>query len=282
MEMRKDLFIAVGLMLSMSCSFVACSSDDDDDTGETTVVDQDNNGGGSVDGGNNDGSVTVNMKVGETYGLPDPSLDWVSEQPLIAEVSKDGNEIEAQHVGSTRIWGGSYSYNVNVSGVYNTYEDPCLDWGASVSDVTKAMTGYKFYNQTDNGLLYYGRSGAGYYGYAFQNGGLYMSVVYVKSDYAGELVDFLLERYIYVTTDSDNSIGFCNINQDMLVILYTESVSLSGTRYFQVVYVDIKSFAAKTRGVADLSAIAEEWQTATGIKTGEAPVLRLDISKYVE
>lgn len=277
MEMRKDLFIAVGLMLSMSCSFVACSGDDDDDTGETTVVGQDNNGG------NNDGSVTVNMKVGETYGLPDPSLDWVSEQPLIAEVSTDGNEIEAQHVGSTRIWGGSYSYNVNVSGVYNTYEDPCLDWGASVSDVTKAMTGYKFHSQTDNALLYYGRNGAGYYGYVFQNGGLYASGVYVKSDYAGELVDFLWERYLYVTTGSDNSyIEFCNINNDMHVLLNTESVSLSGSRYFQVVYVDIKSFAAKTRGVADLSAIAEEWHTAAGLKTGEAPALRLDISKYVE
>lgn len=281
--MRKDLFIAVGLMLSMSCSFVACSGDDDDDTGETTVVDQDNNGGGSAGGGSNDGSVTVNMKVGETYGLPDPSLDWVSEQPLIAEVSTDGNEIEAQHVGSTRIWGGSYSYNVNVSGVYNTYEDPCLDWGASVSDVTKAMAGYKFHSQTDNGLLYYGRSGAGYYQYLFQNGGLYISGVYVKSDYAGELVDFLWERYIYVTTADDKSyIGFCNINQDTVILLKTESVTLSGTRYFQVVYVEAKSSDAKTRGVADLSAIAEEWQTATGIKTGESPALRLDISKYVE
>lgn len=275
--MRKDLFIAVGLMLSMSCSFVACSGDDDDDTGETTVVGQDNNGG------NNDGSVTVNMKVGETYGLPDPSLDWVSEQPLIAEVSTDGNEIEAQHVGSTRIWGGSYSYNVNVSGVYNTYEDPCLDWGASVSDVTKAMTGYKFYNQTDNSLLYYGRNGAGYYGYLFQNGGLYMSVVYVKSDYAEELVYFLRERYIYVTTSYDNGyIGFRSINEDMVILLETESVSLSGTRYYPVIYAEVNSSDAKTRGVADLSAIAEEWQTATGLKTGEAPALRLDISKYVE
>jgi len=142
------------------------------------------------------------MMAGETYTIPGKDGVWTSDNQLIASVSN--GIVKAERVGQTTIRNGSKSFKVTVNGKYNTFKEPCLQWGASKSTVKSFMSGYTLQSEDDESIFYKGKYREALTGYMFKSSGLYVSTVMLltSSVSTDELAAFLNERYIYVTQNS--------------------------------------------------------------------------------
>lgn len=142
------------------------------------------------------------MMAGVTYTIPGNSGVWTSDNQRIASVSN--GIVKAEHVGQTTIRNGSKSFKVTVNGKYNTFKEPCLQWGASKSTVKNFMSGYTLQSEDDESIFYKGKYREALTGYMFKTSGLYVSTVmlFTSSVSTDELAAFLNERYVYVTQNS--------------------------------------------------------------------------------
>ena len=105
------------LILSMSMLFMACSDDKDDYTGQIPSA--------------------ISLYVGETQKIE--AVGAKSSNEFVASVSNKG-EVRAEHVGTARISAGFQRHcTVTVKPKYNIYPDPYIKWGASISDVMRAV-----------------------------------------------------------------------------------------------------------------------------------------------
>ena len=177
----------------------------------------------------------VSVKVGQTHNLGS-SQSWSSSNTFVATVSNSGI-IAGQHVGKCSVSCADGSCQVNVLANINLFQDPITQWGLSKSQVI-AKQGYD-YEETDNGDLAYetGSSIAPYLGYSFENGGLSMTILFVKTSYTNQVVDHLSERYKFMYKEG-SSFVFINGNttsesNTMVILRYYNS------SYWAVVYSKI-------------------------------------------
>lgn len=157
---------------------------------------------------------------------------WKSDEPLIAEVDNNGN-VTANRVGETTIWANDESCRVRVRPKYNTYMEPCMDWGASESMVTNFMRGYKNLGKDGNTLGFGDVDNEIVYAYLFENNSLLSSAIGVKPAKWEEVTNFLLERYVVIYVDEasptaymrsiDKKIGVAvsfNVSSVFMMVLY--------------------------------------------------------------
>ncbi|MBR5685393.1 MAG: hypothetical protein IKX18_04480 [Muribaculaceae bacterium] len=204
--MKKLLFFSLVLA---SLAFVSCGSDEDDEPNYTNQT----------------------LLAGESYTIPGKDLGWTSDNELIASVSN--GVVTAEHVGETVIRNGSKSFKVIVTPKYNTFKEPYMNFGASMSSVKSFMSGYTLNQEKSEALLYDGKFPVMYYMYTFKNGGMYLSSAILKSSSVDtdEMVAFMTERYVFVTMDQDKYyFGFISPDQKTIVILQLDTLN------YQVVY----------------------------------------------
>lgn len=204
----KKFFLLFSLMV-ISLAFVSCGSDKEDEPNYANQT----------------------LLAGETYTIPGKNLDWTSDNELIASVSN--GIVKAEHVGETTIRNGSKSFKVTVNGKYNTFKEPYMNFGASMSSVKSFMSGYTLSQEKSETLLYDGRFPVMYYLYTFKNAGMYLSSAIIKSSSVDtdEMVEFMKERYVFVTMDeSKYYFAFLSPDKKMMVILQLDTLN------YQVVY----------------------------------------------
>jgi len=204
----KNLLIILSLMLT-SLAFVSCGSDKEDEPNYTNQT----------------------MQVGNTYTIPGKDLGWTSDNELIASVAN--GIVTAEHVGETTVRNGSKSFKVTVTPKYNTFKEPYMNFGASMSSVKSFMSGYTLNQEKSETLLYDGRFPVMYYLYTFKNAGMYLSSAIIKSSSVDtdEMVEFMKERYVFVTMDqSKYYFAFLSPDKKMMVILQLDTLN------YQVVY----------------------------------------------
>lgn len=197
----KKLFILMLLVLPLA--LMSCGSDDDEPNYSNQT-----------------------MVVGSVYAIPGGSTGWTSDNELIASVSTNG--VTAERVGETYIRNGSKSFKVTVTGKYNTYKEPCLQWGASKSTVKSFMSGYTLSSETDQYLFYSGNYPVSIIGYSFKNAALSLSSIIIPLNAVNmdDLIAFMAERYVYVTKDEANKyFGFLSADKKNIVILQLETLN---------------------------------------------------------
>ena len=93
-----------------------------------------------------------------------------------------------------------YVIPVEVKGRYNTWIDPVTEWGCSkeyVKSHYKECT-LEVDDEEDDVLIYSDSGSSELVGYSFKDGGLAFVVVYIKTFYSSEVVNFLTERFFMV------------------------------------------------------------------------------------
>ena len=123
----------------------------------------------------------------------------VSENDFI--VSVYGDSISGFHVGNTNVViDEKHVIPVEVKGRYNTWIDPVTEWGCSkeyVKSHYKECT-LEVDDEEDDVLIYSDSGSSELVGYSFKDGGLAFVVVYIKTFYSSEVVNFLTERFFMV------------------------------------------------------------------------------------
>ena len=204
----KKLHFFLSLMV-VAVAFVSCGSDKDDEPNYTNQT----------------------LLAGETYTIPGKDLGWTSDNELIASVAN--GIVTAEHVGETVIRNGAKSFKVTVTPKYNTFKEPYMNFGASMSSVKSFMSGYTLNQENSEALLYDGKFPVMYYMYTFKNAGMYLSSAILKSSSVDtdEMVAFMQERYVFVTMDQDKYyFAFLSPDKKMMVILQLDTLN------YQVVY----------------------------------------------
>ncbi len=216
--MKKLIFFSLVLV---SLAIVSCGSDKEDEPNYTNQI----------------------MVVGETYTIPGKSMDWVSDNDLIASISN--GIVTAEHVGETVIRNGSKSFKVTVTAQYNTFKEPYMNFGASMSSVKNYMSGYTLNKELSDALLYDGKFPVMYYMYTFKNAGMYLSSAILKASSvdADDMVAFLQERYVFVTMDEEEYyFAFLSPDKKMMVVLYLDT--LNSQVVYEVIYGEFTSSSA--------------------------------------
>ena len=158
-------------------------------------------------GDNSDDSINtrLTLNVGETHSIGQGD-DWESANALVASV-KNGT-IKAVCSGTTTITGSAGTIKVTVKATNYKFIEPYLSFGASKSDVKKAMSAYSLFSEKTDVIAYNGKGNVDSYIYGFENSQLYMSIFMVTSAYykTDDLATFLTERYIVVNVDEEENL----------------------------------------------------------------------------
>lgn len=165
----------------MSMLFMACSDDKDDYTGQIPSA--------------------ISLYVGETQKIE--AVGAKSSNEFVASVSNKG-EVRAEHVGTARISAGFQRHcTVTVKPKYNIYPDPYIKWGASISDVMRAVGSP---TKQESAKLTYKISDTTIIMYEFKQGGLSSVAVGLTNSIsiltASQLVYFMGERYLPIDSSS--------------------------------------------------------------------------------
>lgn len=193
--MKKSLLQSLMLITAFILTFPSCSENEKESMGLTPKK--------------------VDLKVGEKIKLEyDGTCTWVPDNEFIASVSNTGM-VTANHVGSTFIKANEDICEVKVSPVFNLYEEPCVDWNKSKSEIKKM---YGTPDQEDNSSLSYNTTNtkAPAIIYLFNNNKLSSSTVMVDSSYLNDLIAFLGERYEYAGYSEETYIFYRNNNKGIL------------------------------------------------------------------
>lgn len=213
MKELKMLF-AVLLAVIITTSMYSCGSDDDGDDSVSLK--------------------NVTLVAGEEMTIENGSgVTWVSDNVYIASVS--GTTITAKRVGTAKISSSKGSFTVTVTGSSDLYDEPYMVWGSSVSTVNSYMSSYTLTKQTESILMYEGKKGADYILYGFENSKLTSSAAAIPSYYAKELVEFLNERYVYLS-EEDNNYYFLSPDKKIIVVMDVEKINSS--YYYFVFYTE--------------------------------------------
>lgn len=225
--MRTFKYLSLMLLFAvMSLSFAACSDDEDD----AKKLSQ------------NELSLIAGQSAKLIYN---GDCTWESDEPLIAEVDNNGN-VTANRVGETTIWANDESCKVKVSPKYNTYMEPCIDWGASESEVTNFMNGYENLGKDDNTLGFGDLDNEIIYMYMFENNSLTASAIGANLISKGEeITDFLLERYVVIDVDESNYTAYM-ISIDKKIAVAVSFNASNGLMMVIYMPFDVNSANTKT------------------------------------
>lgn len=149
-------------------------------------------------------SSTVELKFGQTKQLSvedGVATSWTSDDEFVATVDKKGL-VTAKHVGKTTIQafagGDLLSCEVNINPTYNSFKEPLMTWGASVSTIKSAEKRTLIAEELDGieCVLGYKEARTLMLAYFFVSNRLESSAVLLALTFnVEELVTFLSERY---------------------------------------------------------------------------------------
>lgn len=239
----KNLFVILSLMLT-AFAFVSCGSDEEDEPSYSYS--------------------NQTLKVGQTYSIPGGGTGWASDNELIASVSN--GIVTAELVGETYIRNGSKSFKVTVTPKYNTFKEPYMKFGASMSSVKSFMNGYTLNQEKSEALLYDGKFPVMYYLYTFKNGGMYLSSAILKASSVDtdDMVAFLHERYVFVTMDEDEYyFAYLSPDKKMMVILQLDT--LNSQVVYEVIYGEFTSSSAPIQTMRMMGKQIEPSSTSANI-----------------
>lgn len=158
-------------------------------------------------GDNSDDSIntSLTLNVGETHSIGQGD-DWESANTLVASV-KNGT-IKAVCSGTTTITGSAGTIKVTVKATNYNFIEPYLSFGASKSNVKKAMSAYSLIYEDTDAIGYDGKGNIVSYLYILKNDQLYISNFVVKRAYVetDDLTTFLTERYVVVNVDEEENL----------------------------------------------------------------------------
>lgn len=199
----------------------------------------------------------LTLSVGDTRIVEGDEI-WESDNELIVAI--DGSELTAVRVGEAKITSSNYAFKVLVNPTNNSFQEPCLDFGYSLSSVKKQMNGYTLERETDEAIMYKGKGNVSYYLYGFENQKLKMSFMLVSTSHMDNLVDFLLERYVPISVDEDDGyIGMASPDAKMLVLITAEKYGNSF--YYSVSYANVDSY---TRTEFEYKELLDDVMNANG------------------
>ena len=179
------------------------------------------------------GQKNVTMKVGDTYTIKSGS-DWSVDNDYVAKIT--GSTIKATLVGEATVSNGTSSFKLTVDPKTILWDDPYMKWNASKAQVKSAMSKYELMNENDDQLIYYGKNKADYYGYNFQNGKLFSSMVFT-SYLEDEFVDFIKERYILIDSNDETQIIYFT-DYSMKYVVIAMFIEIDNVDYCIVGYGD--------------------------------------------
>lgn len=211
--MKKKLFIllAIATTLIMSFGFSSCSSSDDDNDPKFQDI-----------------TLTAGTTKDLSYGK---DFDWKSENDFIATITN--GQINAKRIGTVKMVSEKGSFNVNVTPQYNYFEEPYINFGASIQDVKSAMKGHTLMNEDSKYLAYKGSGYTQIIMFSFENSKLKYSYIVTNSSYATQVANWTAERYVYVT-DTDDYIGMTSV--DLKTLVFITPMKISGTWYYTIGY----------------------------------------------
>ncbi len=183
--------------------------------------------------------------------------DWVSNNEFVATISN--GVIEGQFVGETGVKEPAHglSFFVQVKPKYNLYDEPDLNWGASIETIRNR---YGTPYSSDSELLVYKSSNSNVldYMYMFNNNKLMCSCVIVPLSAASALGDFLAERYVLIGGNVDKYEAYlCHcygkisdpkydyavafkVNTGGILVAYISKSAFTGTRVDITDIIDIQ------------------------------------------
>ncbi len=192
-------------------------------------------------------------------GVNVSNLNWSSDNEFVAMISN--GVIESQFVGKTivREFDHGLSFNVEVIPKYSLYEEPCLDFGASMETI-RSRYGTPYISDLEYLIYKSSNENAPYYWYMFENGKLRSSCVIVQLSAAYPLENFLSERYLTLEGDM-NTKSFAHFYGEItdpkvdygVGVTYNSSVD-----GLVVVYSNLSDLNTKTRTSIDISKHIED------------------------
>lgn len=225
--MKKSLFLLTLMLMIV----VGCSKDDDAklslSTNSIFLYAEDTE------------KITANEKV-----------TWSSDDEFVATIDNSGT-VTGEHVGKTIITAtgdnGESKCTVEVKAKYNTYTEPVLEFGSSKSTI-KSKEKRTLLNEDATSLSYKSdKSPVQVVIYLFENGKMKSVGVFVNLSSSRETTNFLLERYMPVSTGSGNIAGIMLNN---LPDLATMSVTIGvESEYALVAYMPYSR--TKTRSISE-------------------------------
>ena len=204
--MKKMNFWGFILACLMCVGLTACGGDDGDGGG-TPSLDK----------------TSLTLYVGESSILKysGGNCSWASDNSLIASVV-DG-VVTANHIGTTTIHANNSTCSVTVKPKYTSYTEPYMGWGSTKSVVKSQMSNYVLKKEDATGLAYYGKGKVTGYVYLFESGTLTSCAMYVSLSYLYDITDFLLERYVVISTekksDTEYNIYMGSVDAKMYILL---------------------------------------------------------------
>lgn len=216
--MQKNLFFLLLIMATMF-AIPSCSKDKDDEP-QYKFTNQ-------------------TMYNGETYTIPNSkNAKWESSNFMVAIVNDD--VVTAFCAGTARISSELGSFEVTVKTKLDSFKEPYLEWGASMSEVKTFMKNYTEGNSTSDILIYNGISPVDMYAYSFKSNRLNTAAcILPTSKISAETVaNFLSERYFPISAENNQFI-FISPDKKTGVILSIETMNKKLVYYiFYLEYED--------------------------------------------
>ncbi len=126
---------------------------------------------------------------------------WSSNNEFVA--TANGNALSSDKIGTTNLYCNGQKISVTVKPRYTLYTEPDMSWGSSKSSIiSKYGTPY-----SDNGdtIMYKtNNTDVPLIAYMFDGNGLYGNGAVVRITAGSTLIDFLGERYVFYSIDTDN------------------------------------------------------------------------------
>ncbi len=189
--MKKFNLWGIILVYVMSSTFMACGGDDGNDS---LIV--------------NPGNISMYFE-GTRQLSAEGATSWFSEDEFVATVNNAGL-VKGGHVGTTNVFARNGSAMgkciVTIIPKYNLYDNPILEWGASMNTIKSKETHEYLSSSSTNSLGYdYSKNGhTALLLYNFNNNQLESVGVIMKLSEYGNAGDHLLERYQPVAAEKTN------------------------------------------------------------------------------
>lgn len=212
------------LLLTICASFVSCGGDDNKENAASISP------------------TSISMYYdGERQLTGTNVTSWESANDFVASVDEKGL-VKGAHVGTTQIIGrngnSSATCQVEIKAMYNLYDTPILDWGASMSTI-KNKEMHELLSTTSTSCFYdYSKNGESYLlDYSFKNGSLNSIGIIAKLSMFLDLGYFLLERYFPISNEPDLFMFANGYTKDkMTTIIGLQTTKISGTTASMVTY----------------------------------------------
>lgn len=138
----------------------------------------------------------------------------------------------------------------NPSYTYDTFNEPYMQWGATMAQVKNANKGKTVIGETEDAIIYVGEKKAAMEGYAFLNSKLYGSQVWLDVDAveATEVVGFLDERYTAYDSEDTDGDGTDDVwvyveqERDLAIALIVET--MGEDVYYAITYMALSANAS--------------------------------------